>query len=1077
MLTHRPTTFLAVLLLASIFARVPVFGGTLDKARILEELVSTPAKASAQAKSNPTDMKELTLDLITYRWAVEAYDVPNDFENADAIISAAASSLSDSFINWAREAFSNGHNSGVSAIPAADTRASELAEMKRQLGMALDYRDASPLQSVNALTSALTTTRELHLDLTEALVSVILGRQYHYDMSRYRLAEECYSRAGLIFSAYNCLEAAAVVYDDYGKLGTEMSRSLVAAQYYTLAARQWSQLAKQKPGESRYRLMAGREYIRAGQAQSASGDSEKALELVNAGLDKLREAAAMTKSYDELIKNLITVSDIYRSQNNLPKAIELLRAAVRAGEYSEDSLLVAQVYDHLSSAYNATNLAVNAMQESARRDKVLTDASAAGESALVKLQTDTKLLKEQQEKLYTAAERGAAAMMQLNKPTQSCELLQKLLVVYRQSSLVDNQIRVMRTLAKTFNEQQKSAEALAQRMEAATLALKTNKKVLAAEIMREMVQSFIDVGDLDNALDMLAEFWSIMEQSGNVRGAADILEGRGTLLASHGRYEPAIQDFEKALSRYSAQIGDPWAAAGVSLKLASALGSLDRPAEAAAVLEKDLKEIETRYSDENVDPNTSPERARLMMGLYQELVTAYIRDNNEEAAKGLMSKARHYSWVSELLGRLKNSTAAEVAQFAKSVDIMGGDDGESDEDLRPSTILSDNWPDFSSRCATLRERHPAQYNALPINPLFELYKARNSLPKKALIVEYLLTNYAAYAFVCTNTKASVWELGVSGKRLISLTSKLKDRIKACEQSLIAGVPLPPINDWREPAFLEFREPLAELYKALIEPISKEFGSSQTLMFALPDELKGVPIHALISNEHGVPRFMVQDHQIGYLAEGMLNDLISRDSRPIEQNSDRLAVFGDPAGDLPGARKEANMLGKLYFNSSVYVGQRATVANFIKECDKASILHLAIHYNIDPNPSKFVLNFSSEAGSSGALTMQELSKISNPHLQLVALSACDSAASADPLESGPSRAAEVFSLVGAKSVLGGIWKVADSSATLLIGDFYRALVRGNTRTGSLQAAQIKMIDEKTYAHPFYWSCFAMYGSPW
>lgn len=1080
MLARRTTTFVALLLLALMCAGASVFGATTDKARILDGLIATPSKASTYVKSNRADLTELALDLVIYRWAAATVDMPADIQNTDAVIAAAANVLSDGLVNWVQETFATSEIIGPAAIPADTARVAQLTELRRQIGMALDYRNSSPIQSVNALTSVLDKTRELHLDLTEALVCTILGRQYHYDMSRYRLAEECYGRAGLIFSAYDCSEAAAIAYDEYGNLGAEMGRWLVATQNYSLAARLWNQLAKQNPTDSRHRLMAGREFIRASEAQSAAGDTQKSLELVNTGLDKLREAASMTKSYNELIKNLITVSNLYRSQNNLPKAIELLNAAARAGEQCDDPLLVAQVHSSLSAAYNASNLPAKAQESTDKRDKILTDAGKSAESALDNLSSDVSAPKDEQAKLYAVAERGAEALVQLGKSAEAADILVKLLDVYKGTSLIDGQIRCLRSLANTYDAQKKSTDALAKRMEAATLALKTNRKVLGTEIVREMVQSFIDVGDLDNALDTLAEFWNIMEQSGSVRGAADVLEVRGTLLASHGRFEAAVQDFQKALERYSTQVGDPWAAAGVSLKLADAFESLSKPADAARALEKDLKEIETQYADENVDPNISPERAQLMMGLYEKLAIAYIQDDRAESAENLLSKARHYTWTGELLSRLKSSTDQAVAEFAKSVDIMGSDPshGSSTQTLNGPTLLAENWSDFSSRSAILRERYPVQYNALPINPLIELYKSRNNLPKKTLIIEYMLTNQSAFAFVSGSGVSEVWELDTSSKKIISLAGALRNRIKACEQNLSAGIPLPPINDWREPAFLEIKEPLVELYKALIQPIAKSLSANQILMFALPEELKGVPMHALVSGESsGAPRFMVQDFEIGYLAEDMLADLVKKDTRPIEQNSDRLAIFADPAGDLPGARKEAAMLGKLYFNSQVYAGQRATVANFIKECDKASILHIALHYNIDANPSKFVLQLAPESVSSASITVQELSAITNPHLQLVVLSACDSAASADPLESGPSRAAEVFSLMGAKSVLGGIWKVADASASNLMGDFYRTLVRGKSRTGALQAAQVKMIAEKSYAHPFYWACFAMYGAPW
>jgi CHAT domain-containing protein len=173
-----------------------------------------------------------------------------------------------------------------------------------------------------------------------------------------------------------------------------------------------------------------------------------------------------------------------------------------------------------------------------------------------------------------------------------------------------------------------------------------------------------------------------------------------------------------------------------------------------------------------------------------------------------------------------------------------------------------------------------------------------------------------------------------------------------------------------------------------------------------------------------------------------------------------------------------MIAKLNFDyTPSYVGNRATVASFIKECDKASILHIAVHYKIDPDPSKFTLQLAADGDSDGEITVQELADITNPHLQLVVLSACESAASTDPLQSGPSCAAEVFSLAGAKSVLGGLWKVSDAAASKLMVDFYRTLSRGKTRTEALQRAQIEALAGKDYAHPFYWACFALYGNPW
>ena len=1072
------TTFIAFLLLASILAAGPGTCGTTEKARILSELSTSPTRAAAKVKSGASDASELALDLIVYRWTShESVNLPTDVDNIDAVITALSNSLNDQVIRWGSSLFSISNPAATAAPPAGnDPRIAQLSEFKRQFGIALEFRDSSPIQSVTALNAALDIGQKLQLDITNALIQTLLGRQYHYGMARYAQAEYAYGYAVTMFSMYDCGESVALLSHNYGALCSEMSRFSAATQNYSLAARQWVALSKRSPTVSRYREMAGKEYILAGQAQAKAGDPDKALQLMEEGINQLQGAADMTKSYSNLISNLITVSDLYRDQGNLPKTLDLLQRADKATQFSTDPLLNAEVHDRLNVAYRATNLMVKASSELEKRDNVLTDAAEAGQAAVKKLSTDTSAPAESS--LLLTAQQGASALQELKRYPEAAAALQSVIDIYKKDGKIDQQIQCLRSLAAVMDLQQAPQQSLDARMQAAMLAMKTNKKAVAAEIVREMVQVFIAIGDLNNALDTLSDLAPIMEQSGNVRGAADVLEGRGTLLASHGRYDAAILDFKDALTKYSTQVGDPWAAAAVSVKLASALEADGKTTDACPVLESSIKDIETRYADENVDPNTNSERSRLMLSLYKELVEVYVEIGKSSDATGLVAKARRYQWVGDLVSELKESKDTAVAGFAKTVDVLGATTSASPSDASgKQTLLARDWAEFSAKSRMLREQYAARYNALPINPQ-ELYKSRNDLPRKALVIEYMVTDYSTFAFVCGNGKSSIWEIGVSAKELDALTTSLRKCIRDCEQSLSAGIPLPKINDWREPTFIEFRDPMVSLNAKLLAPIASELSPDKMLVFVLPEELDGLPMHALITGEKdGVPRFLVQDYAVGYLGEDMLGDLISKDSRPIDPSSDRLAIFADPAGNLPGAKAEASMLERLYYDSFAYVGKRATVDNFIKECNRAGILHIAVHYKADPNPSKFVLQLAPEGDSDGEITLQELTSIANPSLQLVALSACESAASADPLLSGTSCAAEVFSLAGAKSVLGGIWKVPDASTTKLMGDFYRSLAKGNTRAESLRRAQAAMIDAREYAHPFYWACFALYGNPW
>jgi len=1054
---------------------------TSDKTRILADLISSPTRAQARVKANQSAFSELALDLIVYRWAARSSTMPIDVKGIDEIIPSLASELNDKVINWALGSFSISKDNTVHAVlpPKDDPRVQQLTEFNRQYGIAGEFRESSPIQAVTALTTALDICQKLRLELSEALVRTLLGDHYFYDMARYVQAEDCYSHAVAIFSAYDCDESAAILSDDYGALCTDMSRYTAATENYSLAARQWLQLAKQNSGVSRYRAMAGQEYMKAGEAQSAANDPEKALQLMTSGLDQLRAAANMTKSYTNLIRNLIKVADVYKGQGNTNKALELLQAARKACALTDDLLLQAQVCDGFVDTYTATNQLTKAADESARRDKFLKDAAGTAEVAIVTLTNSTALSHDSQTTLGLAVEQGAAALRSLQNYSESASLWEKMADVYKRSALVDQQIRCLRSLAEVLDLQHKPQESLAARFEATNLAIKANKKALAADVARDMAQALIDIGDLNNALDALSELAPIIAQSGNVRGAAWAQETRGTLLATHNHFEDAISDLQEARTRYYTQVGDPWAASAVSLKLALAQEGAGKLQEARDTLESGLKDIEGRYSRQNVDPNTNPERTKLMQNLYEELTSVYIRSGAKDSAKDLVLNAKRYQWVGDLVARLKKSSNSDIAAFASSIDLASGqsDPGTILDTPNRQALLAQNWAEFAAKCQTLREQHPTRYNALRINPL-EIYKSRNELPKKTLIIEYLTNSSSTYVFLCGNGISKIWELNVSSRDIDALTAKLRKTIKSCEESLSAGVPIPRINDWREPAFLEIQEPLSTLYKQLLAPLAADLSSYQMLMFALPDELAGIPMHALItSGPNEPPRFLIQDYEVGYLGEGMLGDLINKDSRSIDSSTDRLAIFADPAGNLPGARSEASLLEKLYFTSVSYVGPRATVANFVRECDKASILHIAAHYNVNPNPGKFVIKLAPDGDSDGEITVEEVTAITNPHLQLVVLSTCESAASTDPITSGPSCAAEVFSLAGAKSVLGGLWKVSDASASKLMGDFYRTLCRGKTRTNSLRSAQIEMIEGKEFAHPFYWACFALYGNPW
>ncbi len=378
-------------------------------------------------------------------------------------------------------------------------------------------------------------------------------------------------------------------------------------------------------------------------------------------------------------------------------------------------------------------------------------------------------------------------------------------------------------------------------------------------------------------------------------------------------------------------------------------------------------------------------------------------------------------------------------------------------------------------CLTLGRNYAAGYAALPVDPL-AIYRARTSIPADTAVITYLPTSSHVFAFICARERCSVWQLerGTVSESL----SKLRRTLGYREQEVSAGVPVPPMTDWQGPVFLEIKEPLTELNERLIAPISDFLKASARLVFALPREFEALPVAAIVTGESsGAPVFLVQEHQISYLGDGMLEDLANADSREIYPSLDSLAIFADPENNLPGARKEATAIKDAYTNSRWYVGrERATATSFLSEFTRAGIIHIAAHHRLSANSFGFEIMLAPDSGSDGIIGLERLASMRSDSLELVVLSACDTVGSSDPISTGPTRAAELFSLSGAKSVLGAFWKVSDDAASEIFAEFYKNLSKGKSRSESLRLAQLFVIESKRFAHPFYWACFALYGNP-
>ena len=108
---------------------------------------------------------------------------------------------------------------------------------------------------------------------------------------------------------------------------------------------------------------------------------------------------------------------------------------------------------------------------------------------------------------------------------------------------------------------------------------------------------------------------------------------------------------------------------------------------------------------------------------------------------------------------------------------------------------------------------------------------------------------------------------------------------------------------------------------------------------------------------------------------------------------------------------------------------------------------------------------------GILTASELSNMNLSHVDLVVLSACQSGKGYINGE-GVFGLQRGFKVAGVRSLLMSLWKVNDRATSMLMSEFYRHLINGETKTSALAAAQRYVRSQPEFRNPRYWAGFIL-----
>jgi len=272
----------------------------------------------------------------------------------------------------------------------------------------------------------------------------------------------------------------------------------------------------------------------------------------------------------------------------------------------------------------------------------------------------------------------------------------------------------------------------------------------------------------------------------------------------------------------------------------------------------------------------------------------------------------------------------------------------------------------------------------------------------------------------------------------------------------------------------------ELYKILVSPIASdlEAAGAQTLMWSLDGSLRYLPMGALYDGK----RYLVERYRNTVFTPA---SLITLRDEPGPTASMRVLGLGvsKPTAEfnaLPGVARELREIIKQSETAGLSRGRLLlnedfTAANLQSALrERYSIVHIASLFQFRPNePSDSFLLL----GDGSRITVGQLQAFPNIFygVELLVLSACDTALSGD----SNGREVEGFAIVaqrqGAKAVMATLWPMDDATNVKLMSTFFKRLLKGNSKAEALRQAQLELLSQPSSSHPYYWAPYVLIGN--
>ncbi|EAW34052.1 CHAT domain-containing protein [Lyngbya sp. PCC 8106] len=313
-------------------------------------------------------------------------------------------------------------------------------------------------------------------------------------------------------------------------------------------------------------------------------------------------------------------------------------------------------------------------------------------------------------------------------------------------------------------------------------------------------------------------------------------------------------------------------------------------------------------------------------------------------------------------------------------------------------------------------------------------------------------------------------LALPDQPLVRYTTKLpQSQVELTLKTMVEQITQPSKREF----ILNFLTVSQQAYDWLIRPVEEQLEASnvETLVFVPDGRLRNISLASL----HDGQQYLVEKYKIALAPSLQLIDPQPLARQQAQILSGGLSEARQGFIALPSVELELKQIEK-QVGSKVLLNQSFTEPEFATEVTSLpySVVHIATHGKFSSNLKEtYILTWDER------IDIEELRQLLTANIEqtgpieLLVLSACTTA-------TGDERAglglAGVAVRAGARSTVASLWAVNDKATADLMTAFYQELSNPNlTKAEALRRAQVSILQQPDYAHPYFWAAFVLVGN--